>query len=593
MSGPDNACQHLSTTVRERSLTLKHAAALTPNAPLTLQDVLDRIDRSPGIIDSRKRDLRSAVISYAKLTDAEPCFVALDLAAIRQVLDSAGDVAKMSPKRRANLRSDLASAIAAAGLLPMMKTRAIALDAASATLWHSIADLRIRNGISRFARWASANHIPPANVSEAIIKQFVAELEAKTLVRNIGDQRRSVAAAWNALVALQPDLPAIELASRRPEAKRIPWERLPASLYADLEKYLTWCEVPDPLDDNARANRLQPATIRLRRDHVHSAVTAAVAAGVDHAALISLRDLVGVNTFKALLGKLYQADGNSLTAYTHGVAGTLITIASEWSGASTDELSALKKLRRKLGALPSGLTDKNKSVLRRFTDTRLLDALVQLPDKLWRTARRDLAAASKRAVIDLQTALAIDILLNVPLRMKNLASLSFTDHLHWPQGRGKPAMLIFESAETKNSSPLEFEIAAPLADRIWTYRTEIAPAIIGKQPEMLFMTTRGQPRKQETITNMIEKTVFKNLGLKLTPHQFRHLAAKIILDANPGAYEIVRQLLGHKNMKTTTNFYAGIDTVRAGRAHAELLMNLRDRGALPKQRRQPQSRHEG
>jgi hypothetical protein len=37
--------------------------------------------------------------------------------------------------------------------------------------------------------------------------------------------------------------------------------------------------------------------------------------------------------------------------------------------------------------------------------------------------------------------------------------------------------------------------------------------------------------------------------VKLTPHQFRHLAAKIVLHANPGAYELVRQMLGHKNMK--------------------------------------------
>jgi integrase len=177
--------------------------------------------------------------------------------------------------------------------------------------------------------------------------------------------------------------------------------------------------------------------------------------------------------------------------------------------------------------------------------------------------------------------------------MKNLAALSFKDHLHWPQGHGKAAMLTFDGADTKNGCPLEFEIPAPLADRIWNYRTEIAAATIGKRPEMLFVSTTGKPRKQETITNMIEKAVLKNLGLKLTPHQFRHFAAKIILDANPGAYEVVRQLLGHKNMKTTTNFYAGIDTLRAGRAHAELLMNLRDRGVNPKQRRQPQSRHGG
>ena len=52
----------------------------------------------------------------------------------------------------------------------------------------------------------------------------------------------------------------------------------------------------------------------------------------------------------------------------------------------------------------------------------------------------------------------------------------------------------------------------------------------------------------------------------MTPHQFRHLLAKITLDANPGAIEQVRQQLGHKNSKNTINFYAGIDTRRAGRA---------------------------
>jgi hypothetical protein len=54
------------------------------------------------------------------------------------------------------------------------------------------------------------------------------------------------------------------------------------------------------------------------------------------------------------------------------------------------------------------------------------------------------------------------------------------------------------------------------------------------------------------------------------------LLAKFHLEANPGAYELVRQLLGHRNLSTTTEFYAGIDTRRAGRAHAELVMKLRE-----------------
>src|SRR5260370_40410693 len=49
---------------------------------------------------------------------------------------------------------------------------------------------------------------------------------------------------------------------------------------------------------------------------------------------------------------------------------------------------------------------------------------------------------------------------------------------------------------------------------------------------------------------------------------------KSIWTPTRGAYEVVRQFLGHKTLKTTTRFYAGPDTRRAGRAHAELIRRL-------------------
>ncbi len=568
---------------------MKHVSTYNNRGSTTLQDVLDCIAANSVIADARKRDLRSAVLSFGKLADKAPASIPLDLDELRRVLDETdGTLAKVSAKRRANLRSDLTAAIKASGVHPMLRTGELKLDPAWKGLLDQIRDQRIRTGLSRFARWCSLHGISPEAVAEAAVDRFAQDLKARTLVRNVEGQRGAVVTAWNRLAALKPGLTAFATLSIPKLLKRVPWEHLPDTFFADLQKHLTWCAMPDALDDDARATRLAPATIRLRRDHVHSAVTAAVVAGVAPESLRTLVDLVQVDTFKATLRKLYADDGSVLTPYTHGVAGTLIAIAKEAAGSSADEISALKKLRRKLGALPSGLTDKNKSFLRRFDDTQLFDSLLTLPDKIWRNARRGMSK-SKRPFIDIQTSLAIDILLAIPLRMQNLASLSFRDHLHWPNGRGKPAMLIIKGAETKNGIAIEAEIPPELADRLWTYRTEIAPDIIRKRPDALFVTTTGRVRTQGAITAAIEKAVYRHLGIRLTPHQFRHFAAKVILDANPGAHELVRQLLVHKNMKTTTNYYAGINTMRAGRAHAELLMQLKNESSLPKRRRSKSS----
>jgi integrase len=376
----------------------------------------------------------------------------------------------------------------------------------------------------------------------------------------------------------------VQVPSNKPISTRVPWLELPASFREDVEKYLVWCSVPDPLDDKARARALAPETLRLRRDHIHLAASAACAAGVDPERLTSLAELVQPETFRVALRHLWQRNGKKLSAYTRDVAVVLITIASEWVGAPADQLSTLKKLRGKLGSLRSGMTEKNKALLRKFDDPRLVASLVGLPEKLWRTARRNLAL-SKRCFVDLQTALAVDILLHTPLRMENLAPLKFDEHLHWPQGRGKPALLVIRVEETKNESPLEYELPAVLADRLYSFRNEIAPAVIGRRPDALFVSRKGEPRALRSIGIAIERTVLRHLGVKLSCHNFRHIAAKIHLDANPGAYELVRQILGHKDLKTTTRFYAGIDTRRAGRAHANLLARLREARPERKRRR--------
>src|SRR5258705_12343310 len=110
---------------------MKHVSTYNNVGAATLQDIIDRIAATPDIADPRKRDLRSAVISFGKLADKAPASIPLDLSELRRVLDSTdGTVARVSAKRRANLRSDLAAAIEASGMHPMLKTGALELDAA-------------------------------------------------------------------------------------------------------------------------------------------------------------------------------------------------------------------------------------------------------------------------------------------------------------------------------------------------------------------------------------------------------------------------------------------------------------------------------
>lgn len=166
------------------------------------------------------------------------------------------------------------------------------------------------------------------------------------------------------------------------------------------------------------------------------------------------------------------------------------------------------------------------AALRTFDNPRLVAALIKLPDPLWHAARRGLTR-SPRPFIDLQNALAIDLLIHVPFRLHNLAALDFERHLHWPQGRYRPALVTFGADEAMNHVPLEYEIPTVLADRLHAYRNEIAPAMIGERPDAVFVTRTGRPRTQAAIKVAIEKTVLRHLGVKITPHQVRHLAAKM------------------------------------------------------------------
>jgi integrase len=543
-----------------------------PSAGLTLADVLDAVEMSPDLSPVRIRDLRSAISRFCALTGEEPGGIALDLGQLRNRLNAINPVAAgIRPKSLANIRSDLFAAITASGLKPISPARQSLTDSWLA-LRSMLRTKRRRIGLSRLSHYGSAKDIAPTGVNDDVIAGFMDSVREASLHRKPNDLHRQTTVIWNEIVADFPELGLrqVSVPSFRPPPQRVDWSLLPESFHKDLEECLAWCADTDPFTADARARPLAPGTIRLRRAQIHAAVTALLESGLEPAAITALADLVSVKNFERIARQRLKMVEGRENDFNRSMAAALVQLAREWVKVDDAALNELKRLAGKLPTARADLTPKNRRFLRQFDDPLVLQRLRALPGKLWSKARRD-DSPNFFTLALAQAALALEILTYLPIRMQNLISLTFGVHLFLQEGPGAISTLEIPAHEVKNKRAIEFDIPAHIVRMLIEYRNQLAPKIIGRKPDHLFVNPDGTRKHSQTLSHLIVRIVRKYAGVELSPHQYRHLAAKIILDDSPGAFELVKQLLGHENLKTTTNAYAGIDTRRAARHHHRLL----------------------
>jgi integrase len=541
----------------------------------TLGDVRDAVEKSTFLSPIRIRDLSSAITCFCGLIGQEPDGTPLDLAAIRDRLNAINPVANgISPKRLANIRSDLFAAIAASGLTPVKPARQ-GLTEPWRALRAKLKTKRHRIGISPLSHYASAAGPTPTDIDKGVMTAFVTTIREQSLHRKPNDLHRQTAVIWNEIAREFPELGLrpVSVPSFRAPPRRLDPSLLPDSFKKDVETYLAWSASTDPFAPDARPRPLAPTTTRLRRDQIHAAATALVDSGVDPASITALADLVTAPNFKSIAQRRLEMVDAKANSFNRGLAGTLVQIAREWVRVDDATLSELKRLASKLPAPRPDLTAKNKRFLRQFDDPLVLQRLRGLSAKLWPKVRRDKSLNSRTFSLA-QAALAVEILIYMPIRLQNLARLEFDRHLFLRDGPGAVSTLDIPADEVKNKRPIEFDVPPHIARMLIEYRDHIAPKIIGRRPDRLFVNPDGTPKHPQTLSKLIGRTVRRYAGADLSPHQLRHLTAKILLDDSPGAFELVKQLLGHENLKTTVNAYAGIDTRRACRHHYQLLEKL-------------------
>lgn len=562
----------------------KRSPKRLPVEAMTLAAMLAALDRPGELSATRLRDLRSAVKRVANLLGNEPAALPLDIAGISARLNTINPLAAgMTAKRLANIRSDFLAATRVCGVQPVTGRKSLSPEWAK--LFKRLSGRRTHIGLSRLARYASAHGIKPGEVNDDVIVGFIAAVRNGSLHRQPNRLHRQVTLIWNEAAARMPGLglQTVTVASFRGPPKRVDWGLLPA-LTQDVDDYLSWAGGSDPFAPDARVRPLAPRTLALRRDQIHAAVSALVESGTNPAGIRSLADLVTPANIKSILHRRLAMVGGTENTFNHLLGSVLLQIAREWVKVDPAVLGELKRLVRKLPVPASGLTTKNKRFLRQFDDPNALRRLVQLPNKLWAEVQRD-SPPNFRTLAKAQVAIAIAILTYMPLRLQNLADLAFDAHLFMKAGAGI-STLELSKGEVKNKTELVFDIPGRVVTILLAYRDRIAPRIIGHRPKRLFVTVHGAPKGARSLATLIRVYAKKRAGIVLSPHQFRHLSAKVLLDAQPGAFETVRQLLGHKNDQTTVNAYAGIDSRRAARHHQHLIDKAIADASLSRLRRQ-------
>ena len=231
----------------------------------------------------------------------------------------------------------------------------------------------------------------------------------------------------------------------------------------------------------------------------------------------------------------------------------------------------MKRIVSRLSIHRRGMTAKNRERLRPLDDGGIVRQFVNLPSNIRDAVERD-RRPNKLKAVSAQMAAAIAILLAAPIRIANLAAIDMERHLI---ERNDRLYLVIPAEEVKNGEPVDFELPQSVFLILQWYVTKYRSFLLRGDTSALFPGEGNNPKLPGTLGPQISREVFRRTGLAFNPHLFRHAAGKIFLDQHPGQYEVVRRVLGHKSITTTTAIYTGAETRAAGSLFASVIEDLR------------------
>ena len=508
----------------------------------------------------------------------------------------------VSKGRWANIRSLVFKSLDHAGVRRMPGRCTVVPTSAWQLLLDPLPYRPAKVALLPFARFCSQRCVEPDQVDQAIFDLFAGELEEFSGRSRPREAYLDACRAWESARATYPHWPPLSVARKdRRDWYALPWSRFPASLRMDIEAMAKAAVSPDPLCPTSR-KPIKPVSAASRVSLLRAFAGGLVDRGRDPATLKSIADLVEVDAAKSGLEFMYDRAGQKKSPHVHQMAKLLCTLARHhvyqhardqdvdlWRAAER-HIGKLEAFRRSLDPGRHGMTSKNRATLRFFEDDRLVAKFLALPDRLFRRyqSRRSLKISD---AVRLQVALAVEVLTVAPIRCKNLVEIRLDQNIiDQGSGRNRRVHLHFAAEAVKNASELEFEMPRSTVRLLDYYLAHVRPRLQRVPSQHLFPGEVGSHKSGMLLSQQIASLVEDEVGVRLTAHQFRHLAGFLFLRENPGGHEVVRRLLGHKSIDTTIRFYAGMEAAEAVRHYDDHISKRRAELMVPSRRRRNSER---